>query len=60
MLAIANNNCDVMTLYQIGTRMNLTRMRVCQIEKRAIEKMKSDFYDFEDFAEDLDDLEDDS
>jgi DNA-directed RNA polymerase sigma subunit (sigma70/sigma32) len=39
-IAIANNKCEKMTLQQIGDIHNLTRMRVCQIEKRAIEKIK--------------------
>jgi len=41
-IAIANNKCEGMTLQQIGDIHNLTRMRVCQIEKRAVEKLKRD------------------
>lgn len=44
-----HNNCMVnlinqkndYTLEEIGTFFNVTRMRVCQIEKNAIEKIKS-------------------
>ena len=44
----SNNNCALiaakieksMTLEEIGNIFNVTRMRICQIEKRAIEKIK--------------------
>jgi len=43
------NNCSIvaanknMTLEDIGKIFNVTRMRICQIEKRAIKKLKSIF-----------------
>lgn len=44
-----HNNCiinmvnkkDEYTLEEIGSIFDVTRMRICQIEKRAIEKLKS-------------------
>lgn len=43
-----SNNCiinasleDTLTLQEIGDLFNITRMRVCQIEKSAIKKLKS-------------------
>jgi len=44
----ATNNCTIiaakveknMTLEEIGNIFKVTRMRICQIEKRAIEKIK--------------------
>ena len=41
LLAVANHRGSSMTLQQIGDIHGLTRMRVCQIEKRAITKVKS-------------------
>jgi len=41
LLAVAKNRGCSMTLQQIGNLHGLTRMRVCQIEKRAIEKIKN-------------------
>lgn len=42
------NNCSILgaqhsplTLQEIGEAYGLTRMRICQIEKKAIEKIKS-------------------
>jgi len=45
----SNNNCTIiasssnknMTLEDVGKIFNVTRMRICQIEKRAIEKLKN-------------------
>jgi hypothetical protein len=37
---IAAENDKTMTLKEIGKIFNITRMRICQIEKRAIEKIK--------------------
>ena len=34
-----NENCD-MTLEEVGKLFGITRMRVCQIEKSAIEKLR--------------------
>lgn len=47
LLAICQNNCCAMTLQQIGDIHGLTRMRVCQIEKRAIEKVKTSLFTVE-------------
>ena len=38
---IASKNNKTMTLEEIGNIFNVTRMRICQIEKRAIEKLKN-------------------
>tara|TARA_B100000927_G_C16429934_1_gene455107 strand:- start:150 stop:413 length:264 start_codon:yes stop_codon:yes gene_type:complete len=35
-----NNNNKDLTLQEIGDIFNITRMRVCQIEKQAIQKIK--------------------
>lgn len=43
-LAIANNRGCSMTLQQIGDIHGLTRMRVCQIEKRALSKVKETIF----------------
>lgn len=40
-----------MTLQQIGDIHGLTRMRVCQIEKRAIEKVKQELFSRKKFEE---------
>ena len=40
LIATAMNMGCAMTLQEIGDIYDLTRMRVCQIEKRAIEKVK--------------------
>ena len=37
---INNNNNKDLTLQEIGDIFNITRMRVCQIEKQAIQKIK--------------------
>lgn len=39
-IAIAKNDGNPMTLQQIGDIYDLTRMRVCQIEKRALEHIR--------------------
>ena len=49
----ATNNCTIiaakigksMTLEEIGNIFKVTRMRICQIEKRAIEKIKEKLVD---------------
>ena len=38
---IASKKNDNITLEEVGKIFNVTRMRICQIEKRAIEKIKS-------------------
>ena len=48
LLAIADHQGCSMTLQQIGNIHNLTRMRVCQIEKRAISKVKESLFTSED------------
>lgn len=50
LLAVANNRGCSMTLQQIGDIHGLTRMRVCQIEKRAIEKVKGAIFTKEEAA----------
>ena len=44
LLAVANHRGCSMTLQQIGDIHGLTRMRVCQIEKRAITKVKDTIF----------------
>lgn len=39
-ITIMRNACGPMTLQQIGDIHGLTRMRVCQIEKRALVKLR--------------------
>jgi len=36
---IASKNTDGLTLREIGEIYNITRMRVCQIQKKAIKKL---------------------
>jgi DNA-directed RNA polymerase sigma subunit (sigma70/sigma32) len=38
---IAAGNKKNMTLEEIGNIFNITRMRICQIEKKSIEKIKN-------------------
>jgi len=40
---IASNENDQITLEEIGSVFNVTRMRICQIEKKAIQKIKDRF-----------------
>ena len=42
-IATISNNKDNLTLEEIGKLFNVTRMRICQIEKIAINKLKSFF-----------------
>jgi len=42
-----NNNVDKFTLQDIGDIFKVTRMRICQIEKIAIKKLKDRFANFE-------------
>ena len=37
----ASNNDEGMTLQQIGDILGVTRMRICQIEKKVVEKLSS-------------------
>ena len=37
---IASNKSEILTLQDIGSIFNVTRMRICQIEKIAINKIK--------------------
>lgn len=38
----ANRNDDGMTLQQIGDIFDITRMRVCQLEKASLQKIRSE------------------
>jgi len=42
-IATISNNKDNLTLEEIGKLFNVTRMRICQIEKIAINKLKNFF-----------------
>ena len=40
---LAADNNDKLTLEEIGSIFKVTRMRICQIEKKAIERIKEKF-----------------
>ena len=40
---VLSENSDKITLEEIGNIFNVTRMRICQIEKKAIDKIKEKF-----------------
>ena len=43
---LIKENSSKITLEDIGKYFNVTRMRICQIEKIAIKKLKKNFFNF--------------